>query len=208
VSERLAWTGIVLAGGRSRRFGGVEKARLPLGGRTLLHRGLDALRPVTVEQLVVGTPPPPARGPAPGPVAIGPGARIVTDRYPEAGPLGGVLTGLQAASTSHVLVVACDLPFLTASFLAALQDVGAHVPLGLVYDHDGRMALCLTLRRDVMLSDAWAHGSRRMQDLLALLPHDVMPAAQVLRHDTRRRLLMNVNDPLTYAWALAEAEHN
>jgi molybdenum cofactor guanylyltransferase len=197
VSERLAWTGIVLAGGRSRRFGGLEKARLPLGGRPLLQRSLDALRPVTSAQWIVGG-------------AAAHGAPALPDQYPDQGPLGGLLTALDVIETTHALVVACDLPFLTASFLADLRDTGARAPLGLVTTREGRLALCLSIRRDTraQIHEAWARGCRRMRDLEERLPHAVLPAEVRDRHDRTGRLLMNVNDPLTYARALAEAEHD
>ncbi len=197
VFERPDWTGIVLAGGRSRRFGGVDKARLPVGGRPLLQRSLDALHPVTSVQWVVG-----GRAIA--------GARTLPDRYPDDGPLGGLLTALAALDTTHALVVACDLPFLTAAFLADLQATGAHAPMAIVEAGEQRLALCLSVCRDVepTIRAGWDRGCRRMQDLRALVPHVVLPAALRARHDMNGRLLMNVNDPLAYARALAEAEHD
>ena len=86
----MSWTGVVLAGGRSQRFGGVDKTRLPLGGRTLLQRAVDALAPVTTACVVIGG----------APVT---GATVVPDRYPGAGPLGGLLTALR-----HRLVARVD----------------------------------------------------------------------------------------------------
>jgi molybdopterin-guanine dinucleotide biosynthesis protein A len=42
------------------------------------------------------------------------GLRVVRDRYPQAGALGGIATGLGAAAHDAVLVAACDMPFLSA----------------------------------------------------------------------------------------------
>lgn len=197
MSERLAWTGIVLAGGRSRRFGGLDKGRLPLGGRTMRARVLDVLAAVTDTQLVVG-----------GPRWCGtPG---LDDRYPGEGPVGGLLTALAAITTSHALVVAGDLPFLTAAFLQSLQDSGATVTVAGVQTREGRLPLCLSLHRDAYTPIAayWNAGGRRVSDLRRLVAWAVMPDATRDRHDPAGRLLLNVNDPRSYARALEEVQHD
>jgi molybdopterin-guanine dinucleotide biosynthesis protein A len=197
VSERLAWTGIVLAGGRGRRFGDLDKCRLPLGGRSLLQRSLDVLLPVTATRVVVGGPP---RCDVP----------TLDDAFPGDGPIGGVLTALGAITTTHALVIACDLPFLTAAFLRDVCEAGRDTTLGLVETRDGRVPLCLSVRRDARdaVTAYWNAGGRRVTDLRRLLAHAIVPPSRRDRHDPAERLLLNVNDPLTYARALAEAEHD
>lgn len=197
MSERLAWTGIVLAGGRGRRFGDLDKCRLPLGGRSLLQRSLDVLMPVTATRLVVGGPP---RRDVP----------TLDDAFPGDGPVGGLLTALGAITTSHALVVACDLPFLTPNFLHDVRELGRTTTLGLVTTRDGHTPLCLSVRRDArdVILAYWNQGGRRVADLRRLLAHASMPASGRDRHDPAERLLLNVNDPLTYARALAVAEHD
>lgn len=197
MSERLAWTGIVLAGGRGRRFGDLDKCRLPLGGRSLLQRSLDVLVPVTTTRVVVGGPP---RCDVP----------TLDDAFPGDGPIGGLLTALGAITTTHALVIACDLPFLTAAFLRDVCEAGRRTTLGLVETRDGRVPLCLSVRRDARdaVTAYWNAGGRRVIDLRRLLAHAVVPTSRRDRHDPAERLLLNVNDPLTYARALAEAEHD
>lgn len=189
----LQWTGVVLAGGRSQRFGGIDKTRLPLGGRTLLQRAIDALSPVTVSCLVVG-------GRPAGDVSV------VPDRYPGAGPLGGILTALDIIDTSHALLLAADLPFISGSLLQDLRCAGADAAVASLQHADGRLALCLSVRRDcaARLHEAWARGARRVGDLRDLAPSVVVPVDAV----TSRRALWNVNDPLTYARALEMTEHD
>lgn len=99
----------VLAGGMSRRMG-TDKALLPLvpGGPPLLRLVLDRVAQVADETVVVAS-----DRPAYG----GFGVRVVPDRYAEAGTLGGIATALETAAHPHVLVVACDMPFLEPSLL-------------------------------------------------------------------------------------------
>lgn len=106
----LAIAGAVLAGGQSRRLG-QDKALLMLDGSTLLERALAILRSVAREVLVIG---PPERA------ALAGGARVVPDAFPGAGPLGAIATALQASEADRVVLVACDMPFLSASLLRYL----------------------------------------------------------------------------------------
>ncbi len=192
VGPVVNWTGVILAGGRSQRFGGIDKTRLPLGGRTLLQRAVDALAPLTETCLVVGG-------------ATGHDDRV-PDRYPGAGPLGGILTALDVVQTSHLLVVAADLPFLSGSLLGELQRAGEDAAVAFVGDPDGRRALCVTVcaasAPDVR--QLWSQGARRLRDLEALAPCRTIDAGP----DAVQGTLVNVNDPLTYARALEMAEHD
>ena len=102
--------GVVLAGGVARRLGGRDKALLQVGGKPLLARTLATLAQVTQTQLVVGRPERHA----------GFGAAVVADLRPGAGPLAGLETALTHVTTPHVILVACDLPFLPVALLEAL----------------------------------------------------------------------------------------
>jgi molybdenum cofactor guanylyltransferase len=96
-----------MAGGKSRRFGR-DKALLEISGETLLRRALRQLSALTAEQLVIG---PPERREQAG------SARVIQDEFPDVGPLGGIYTALHSATYESVLVVACDMPFLSAELL-------------------------------------------------------------------------------------------
>jgi molybdopterin-guanine dinucleotide biosynthesis protein A len=189
----VSWTGVVLAGGRSQRFGGVDKTRLPLGGRTLLQRAVDALAPLTATCFVVGG----------APVS---GARTVPDRYPGAGPLGGLLTALATIDSSHALILAADLPFISGSLLRDVQRAGADAAAAVVEHPDGRLALCLSVRRGCapVVLEMWSRGARRMRDLEALVPYTKVVVDVTIAPGA----LWNVNDPLTYARALELTEHD
>ena len=115
MNESAGCAAIVLAGGRSTRFGR-DKASEPLLGRPLLQHVVDRIAPL-VEGLII------VRAPdqrLPAIESIHP-PRVVDDAYPDTGPLGGIYTGLSAASTLHSLVVACDMPLLSAPLLRELQ---------------------------------------------------------------------------------------
>ena len=105
---------VVLAGGAGRRLGGVDKAGLVLGGRTLLDRVLAAAAGVAGRLVVVG--PPRA-------VDLERAVIFVQEDVPGGGPVPAVAAALDATGgASVVLVLAVDLPLLTTAALARLVD--------------------------------------------------------------------------------------
>jgi len=102
-------TGVVLAGGASRRMGR-DKAFLELEGRPLIGIVIERMARVCAEVLLVAG--------APRPYAAL-GVPVVEDRFRGVGVLGGLHAGLEAAAHDLVLAVACDMPFLRPGLLRA-----------------------------------------------------------------------------------------
>ena len=119
-------SGVILAGGSSRRLP-TNKALERIGGKTLIERVVDILAHLTTEVLVVVARPTQAAN-----LLLPSSVRVVTDRYPGRGSLGGVFTGVEASAEPWSLVVACDMPFLSVDLLRHLvgesADVDAVVP--------------------------------------------------------------------------------
>ncbi|HEV2301177.1 MAG TPA: molybdenum cofactor guanylyltransferase MobA [Stellaceae bacterium] len=119
--------GLLLAGGQSRRMGGGDKALRPLGGRTILERVAERLRP-QVAALVINANGDPAR-------FAGFGLPVVPDSVPDfAGPLAGILAGLDWTAANRpdcdsVVSVATDAPFLPGDLVerlcAGAREAGA-----------------------------------------------------------------------------------
>jgi molybdopterin-guanine dinucleotide biosynthesis protein A len=105
----LPATGVILAGGRSRRMGR-DKAFLPGRKKTLLEDTLSVMTGLFPEILLSGD--------APRLAAYG--CRVLADETPDRGPLGGLCTVLKAAAFDYVFLAACDLPFFSA---AAVQEL-------------------------------------------------------------------------------------
>ena len=183
-------TGAILAGGRSTRMGR-DKAELmltlPSGERlTMLQLVNRTLESVCDETLVVG-----------GPARAGVNARRVPDRFPGAGPLAGILSALLAASSEHVFVVACDMPFVDSQAIkglaALMDDHDAVVPriqgrfetLHAIYKTD-----CAAAIREVL--DA---GDRRVRSFFSLINLRVVTEQEFALIDPSGRSSMNVNYP-------------
>lgn len=108
---------VVLAGGLSRRLGR-DKAVEPLGGEPLIGRVLARGAQVTDETVVVVNDA--SRAAA---LPLGEDVVAAVDRYPGAGSLGGIFTGLEAARADWALVVACDMPFLNVRLLQRILSL-------------------------------------------------------------------------------------
>ena len=195
-------TGIVLAGGRGSRLGGVDKARLDIGSLTTLERvraALDGLASETIlvvnDEGLVGTP----------------GLRLVRDPEPHAGVMPALLAALEVAVRPLCVLVACDMPFLNPALLrwlvaaAADQDVvipevgGQLQPMHAVY----RRQPC----RDAIAA-ALARGDRRMISFLDGLRVRRVAEAEARLLDPELRSFFNINtaEDLAEARRLALAE--
>jgi molybdopterin-guanine dinucleotide biosynthesis protein A len=128
-----AVSGIVLAGGRSSRFGS-DKLVARVDGERLLDRSVAALGEVVTEILVVSEPG--ATRELPTGVAVP--LRVVADPEPFGGPLVGLLAGLEAAREPLVVVVGGDMPGIVPDVLRLL--------IGRLVADDGRAAATLQSR--------------------------------------------------------------
>lgn len=101
-------TGVILAGGRSRRMGR-DKAQLTIAGQTPFARMLAVFRQIFPRILIAGDRPDLAR----------PDVPAIPDEFPGSA-LGGLYTGLLAATTPFIFAAACDMPFPDAALVRAL----------------------------------------------------------------------------------------
>lgn len=106
-------TGVVLAGGESRRFGS-NKALVPWNGKTLVESVVDILAGIFDANLIL------VKEPEAFKFLRKPNIRVVADVLAERHSLGGIWSALSRAETEHVFVCACDMPFLQPSLLEAL----------------------------------------------------------------------------------------
>lgn len=107
--------GLILAGGRSSRFRGVDKTFIPLGGKPLLAHVIARLEP-QVDVLTVSSNLPASH--------FKPwGLRVVPDVLEDvSGPLAGVYAGLTTWPDSELVTVAVDLPFLPRDLVRRLKQ--------------------------------------------------------------------------------------
>ncbi len=110
----MAVTGIVLAGGLSRRLGR-DKAVEPIDGEPLISRVIRRLEDLTDEIVVVVN-----NSARADQLPLPDATKVAVDIYPDSGSLGGIFSGLSAARNNWGFVVACDMPFLNTDLIARI----------------------------------------------------------------------------------------
>lgn len=181
---------LILAGGRATRLGGVRKASLEVGGRSILERIVAALGPLADEHLVLVDDDQPLGTPD--------GLRQLVDPQPHAGVLPALLHGLSAATGDICLIVASDMPFVSRAafeYLLARQEqeqVDVVVPRV-----DGILQpMHAVVRRQATLDalrTALVSGEQRLFRVLASMQCREVDADELRRVDPDLRTLFNVN---------------
>ena len=182
-------TGVLLAGGKSRRMG-EDKRFLSVGEETLFERSLAVLRSVFETVFVVIAQDSPAlRSDVP----------VLRDLVPDCGSLGGLYTGLKQAATPYVFVVACDMPFLNPATVRYFMEIKgdqdvvmAKLENGLHPMHALYHRRCLPVMEDLMKAQ-----ELKIQQLAthpALRVRLIQPA-EFSTVDPEGRSFYNVNTP-------------
>ena len=185
----------MLAGGAARRYGGIPKGLLTVGGRRILDRVVDTVQAVT------GAPPLLIAN-APDASAWRPDLETIPDVRPGLGTLGGIYTALSAAGGGGpVLCVAWDMPFVPEALVRALSErMAAGGDDAVLPESSGRRGLeplC------AVYGPACAPAiARRLDqgDLMAISFHPdvrvgIVPLAEVRRFGDPDELFFNVNTP-------------
>jgi len=191
-------TGFVMAGGLSRRFG-ADKALAKLGGETILTRLCRLLASAADNVRVV----------APRGRYLDQQVRLVEDRWPGEGPLGGIVTALRApgsAGRAWSLIVSCDMPFLTAEWLRYLAERARASDADVVFprSHERNEPLCACWRNssEAPLGAAFGRGVRKISEGMKHLRTEILDEKDWKRFDNAGRLFWNMNTRQDYEEAL------
>ena len=186
-----AWTGVVLAGGRARRFGGRDKASLLVEGRRIIERQVDTFLALTPHVLIVANDASRYRDL---------GVPIVADVVAGVGPLGGLVTALECAPTEQVIVVACDMPFVDGTFLTHLAREGRDAEAAVPRTRDGWHPLCASYSRTCSgrFRRRIAEGHLGVIEALAEVSVREITPDELAGFDRAGRLLTNLNSEDDY----------
>lgn len=152
-------TGVILAGGRGSRMGGIDKGLQDLQGRPMVQWVLERLAPQVGGVLISAN--------RNLPRYAGFGCPVLADRIQDfAGPLAGLHAALAQATTPLVVTVPCDSPFLPTDLVprlhAALVADNAELAVARAGDRVHR-AFCLARRELLPVLDAFlAAGGRKV----------------------------------------------
>jgi len=177
--------GVVLAGGRSTRFTGADKAVATLAGKPVVRYVVENLRPV-VDSVVVN-----CRREQQEPIAealdglsVGFAEDPITDR----GPVAGLRTGLRGVDARYAVVCACDTPFLPPALLSVLAS-RARTHTGAVAELDGSplpLPAAVHVRAAVSTcTDVIHSGGNSLREFVHALDPLVLSETEVLAYADR-----------------------
>jgi len=188
--------GFILVGGQSSRMGS-DKSQLVFGTRTGVEHITAALRVLTPRIRLVG-----ARD-----QGSSAGLQNVPDTYQRWGALGGIQAALAAAQSEWALIVACDLPLVTAELFARLrqfaqpsqgQTFDAIVPL---QPGDRPQPLCAIYRREscsAVAKQLIGEDEHKPRALLARVRTRWVKFGELSDLPGAENLFLNVNTPNDY----------
>lgn len=177
----------VLAGGKSTRMGS-DKAFVTLEGRTLLARMLELAQSVTHGVRIVGDR-----------AKFAAFAPVVEDIFPGCGPLGGIHAALRSSQTDLNLLLAVDMPFVSAGFLDFLiaRARNSALRVTVVRTVEGWQPLCAVYRRAFadLADGALRAGRYRIDVLFEQAQTEVIGEAELLAAGFSAALFRNLNTP-------------
>jgi len=178
----------ILAGGASSRMG-TDKSQLLLEDQTFVERIADTVLTVTDSIRLVG-------GQQNSKLST------VADVYPQWGALGGLHAALSACEREWAIVVACDLPFVTAELFRSLASMRGDHDAVVPIQPDGRpQPLAALYRVDPCLQRATElieAGRRRPLDLLQSVKTRWVDFSEIANLDQAQRFFVNINTPDDY----------
>lgn len=185
----------ILAGGASSRLGS-DKALMKFGGEPLIVRTARLLEPLVSRVTVIGPSGPYRRL----------GLQTVPDRIPgirklaaHQGPLAGIVTALGVTSFPWNLVLACDLPYLTAEWIELLlsRAVQSNAKAFVPRTPQGLEPLAAVYRREAYtpLAEAFRKGVRKVTDALAMISVETFALEHFGGFEYNDLVLMNMNAP-------------
>jgi molybdopterin-guanine dinucleotide biosynthesis protein A len=194
-------TGVILAGGQSRRMGR-DKAFLPFGKGLLIERVIEVVQQVTAEViLITNTPEQYQRF----------GLPMFADVIAEAGSLGGIYTGLVSTKTPYSLCLACDMPFVKPAFLRFLCETAAEADVVIPRNAEDFQPLCAVYSqvcREPIRQKIEA-GRLKITGFFDHVCVHVIDGDLLARYDPHDVMFFNANTPEEYARAqhMLEEEH-
>ncbi len=198
-------SGVILAGGYSTRFGDGDKAVADLAGEPLIRRVADRLGSV-VDDLVVNCRAEQRARLDAALDGIANPIRYAEDPEPDQGPMAGIMTGLREAHGEYAAVVACDMPFVDASFLDYLFERASGHDAAVPQVEDEWFQTTQAVYRSEPMADACAAAladdEHKIIAPLFTLEYVVVEAAEIREHaadDTFRNV--NTREELAEAAA-------
>jgi len=180
-------TGVILAGGKSKRMG-MNKAFLEINGQRMIDQIVGIFKD-TFEEVTLVTNSPSQY--------LYLDLRIVTDLIPDKGALGGVYTGLFYASFQHIFVTACDMPFLNKGFIHYMVSNADNFDVVIPHSSDGLQPLhAIYSKRCIKHIDVLLQlNDLKITNFYPKVRVREVDSREILSFDPKQSLFFNINAP-------------
>ncbi len=187
----------IQAGGQSSRMG-EDKALKTFLGRPLIQRVIERLSPIADEVIVTTN--------RPDEDYSFLNLRLIPDLKPGRGALGGLYTAIASASNPIVAVVACDMPFASATFFEAAKElmVREEADVVIAKSEEGFEPLHAIYRRETCLPAIEAAINADQWKVIAWFPEvkvRVLTQDEIKQYDPSGLAFWNVNTPEEFSKA-------
>jgi len=179
-------TGIILAGGKSSRFGG-DKAFTTFKGKPLICYGLEVLGKVCSDIIISSN----------NDQYDHLGYTVVQDEIKGIGPMGGICASLKYSSTPNNLVISCDTPFINQKLINYIVKNIANNQLVVPKTEDEFIEpLCAYYHRDlwIVMEELIHQGNYKLNNLVKLVPTLKLSISKDLEF-YHSKLFYNINYP-------------
>lgn len=177
-------TGVVLAGGKSARFGS-NKALSKFNGKTFLQHTVERLQPFTKEVVIAGSYPEYENADIP----------VLADIVEGIGPLGGIYTALEYSRTPRILVMTCDMPLISGEVITyMLEAAGDETVTGWEQsEHGGMFPLLVSKEAVSRVKEAIGKGQFSVKQLFDSEDTKLIAIPEAWRH-----CFVNINNQEEY----------
>jgi molybdopterin-guanine dinucleotide biosynthesis protein A len=181
-------TSIILAGGKSLRFGR-SKFLETIGGKSLIQWVVDRLAILSTEIIMVT-----AHGetiPCSSAVRI----KTVADIYPGRGPLVGIYSGLITSSSSRAIVVGCDMPFLSVDLLEYMSQISSTFDVVIPQIEKKVEPLCAVYSKNCLapIRGLLEQNELRISELFSMVKVKYVEEDEINRFDPEHLSFFNIN---------------
>jgi len=183
-------TGIILAGGESRRMG-TDKALIRLSGKTLIEQTAHIFKRLFAETIIISKDP--GRFKAAG-------CRELADRSDEGGAMVGLLTALEASKTEFIFTAACDMPFLNDRVISLIVNTGRAFDAALPCSDGHSHPLHALYSKGCLkaMTESLERGEKSIMRFIKSLPSDrvrLISEEEIRVIDPETDSLLNMNTP-------------
>jgi molybdopterin-guanine dinucleotide biosynthesis protein A len=180
-------TGVILAGGKNSRMG-ADKGMLEVGSKKIVERIIEAMKPVVGEIIIISN----------GENYDYLGYSVHKDIIKECGPMGGIHCALFHSKTDKILVIGCDMPFISEKILAALVKGADHSEITIPEHNGGEVEpLCAVYSKSAFskFGELLKNGNWKMKDALRYFKVNRIKFSVEQLPDNH---FLNVNTPSEY----------